>query len=141
MKKKLRKITVDNLDYVYRVTDKYHPETGTNTLTVKIFLSDHKQTPLVVEFHTIYHYAMGQPLNTGVSLPNKKTNLTEGINLNHPKYIRALILYGIKNGWKGTNRIETLNGLEYLTDLGFDVGELIPQWEMAQESKEPMPTP
>ena len=81
----------------------------------------------MVEFLTIDHYYVGQLLKHNAQLHNTKTNTDETVNLNQPKYIRAMIVYGIKNGWHGTNRIETQNGLEYLTDLGFDVSFLIPQ--------------
>jgi hypothetical protein len=130
MKNKLRKIIVDDLEYVYRVTDKYHRETRINTLTVKIFLVGHKQTPLVVEFHTIDHFYLGQLLKQNVELYNTKTNKAEGVNLNHPKNIRSLILHGIKNGWHGTNRIEIQNGLEFLTDSGYDISPLVPNFSL-----------
>lgn len=56
MKNKLRKITIDNLVYLYSVTDKYHLGTEINTLTVKIFLNRQKQTPLIIDFLTLDHY-------------------------------------------------------------------------------------
>ena len=39
MKNKLRKITVDNRDYLYAISDKYQSENQNRILTVKIYLS------------------------------------------------------------------------------------------------------
>lgn len=126
MKTKLRKITIDNLEYLYSVSDQYIPGTETNALTVKIFLSGQKQTPLVIEFLTLDHYYMGQILKSGISLTNKIKNTVDHVNMNEPKYIRELILLGRQNGWIGTNKMEKQNGLIYLIELGYDTDILLP---------------
>lgn len=120
MKNKLRKITIDNSKYLYTLTDKYHSETETNTLTLKVFLEGYKQSPLIIEFLTCDHYYMGQVLKSGVALENKKTNSTDIININQPGFIRKLILQGIKNGWTGMAQIDKQNGLNYLVGLGYE---------------------
>ena len=124
MRSKLRKITIDNLEYLYSVTDKYHSGTETNTLTLKVYLNGQKQTPLIIDFLTLDHYYMGQILKSGVSLVNRITSLSENVNINEPKYIRQLILKGIKNGWTGTNQVEKQNGLNYLIDLGYEIEKI-----------------
>lgn len=127
MKNKLRKISIDNSKYLYAVTDKYHSETETNTLTVKVFLEGHKSSPLVIDFLTSDHYFMGQVLKSGISLENKNTNSTDVININQPAWIRKLILQGIKNGWNGITKIDRQNGLSYLVELGYEFAlSLIP---------------
>lgn len=126
MKNKLRKITIEDIVYLYSVTDKYHLGTETNTLTVKVFLEGHKQTPLIIEFLTLEHYYMGQILKSGVKLTNKIKSTDDNVNINEPKYIRELILHGQKNGWTGTNKIEKQNGLNYLTELGYEIDILLP---------------
>ncbi|MCW3162497.1 hypothetical protein [Chryseobacterium oryctis] len=126
MKRKLRRITIDNLEYLYSVTDKYHLGTETSTLTVKIYLEGQKQTPLVIDFLTLDHYFMGQILKSGVKLMNRIKGIEEIVNINEPKYIRELILQGLKNGWVGTNKIEKQNGLGYLAELGYEVDILLP---------------
>lgn len=126
MKKKLRKITVNAVEYLYSITDQYHSETKTNTLTAKIFLNGQKQTPLILEFITVDHYIMGQPLKSGIKLFNKITNTEDDVNLNEPKYIRQFIVLGLKKGWSGTHSIEIQNGLSYLNELGFETDKLIP---------------
>ncbi len=127
MKSKLRKISIENLEYLYSASNKYNLENQTNTLTVRIYLSGYKQTPLVVDFLTIDNYYMGQLLNSGISLANKLTNMAATVNINEPKYIRELILQGQKNGWTGNNKMEKQNGLNYLTELGYDAEVLKPQ--------------
>ncbi|MBT2620841.1 hypothetical protein [Chryseobacterium sp. ISL-6] len=126
MKNKLRKITIEDVVYLYSVTDKYHLGTETNTLTVKVFLDRQKQTPLIIEFLTVDHYYMGQILKSGVKLTNILKSTDDLVNMNEPKYIRELILQGRKNGWTGTNKIEKQNGLNYLTELGYETDILLP---------------
>jgi len=126
MKNKLRKITIEDLVYLYSVTDKYHLGTETNTLTVKVFLDGLKQTPLIIEFLTIDHYYMGQILKSGVKLTNIIKNTDDNVNINEPKYIKELILQGRKNGWTGTNKIEKQDGLKYLKELGYETDILLP---------------
>jgi hypothetical protein len=84
-------------------------------LSVKVYLSGQKQTPLIIEFLTYDDYYKGQPLNSGVELINKITNSTDRININEPGYIKDLILQGVRNGWTGSNKIGDQNGLEYLS--------------------------
>ncbi|PWN60731.1 hypothetical protein [Chryseobacterium oncorhynchi] len=126
MKNKLRKIVVDHKEYLYLVTDKYHHGTETNTLTVKIFVSGNKQSPLIIDFLTFDDYIMGQPLKSGISLVNNITDSIEIVNMNEPKYIRQLIVQGLKNGWIGENMMERQNGLNYLKELGFEIEKLQP---------------
>jgi len=120
MKNKLRKIIIDNSKYLYTVTDKYHSEMESNTLTLKVFLEGYKQCPLIVDFLTADHYYMGQVLKSGIALENKKTNSTAIVNINQPGLIRQLILQGMKNGWTGTTQIDRQNGLSYLVELGYE---------------------
>ncbi len=67
---------------------------------------------------------MGQPLKSGISLVNKITNSIEIVNINEPKYIRQLILQGLKNGWTGKNTMKKQNGLSCLVEWGFEIEKL-----------------
>ncbi|MDH5031908.1 hypothetical protein [Chryseobacterium cucumeris] len=127
MKNKLRKITVNAVEYLYLVADQYYFESKTNTLTVKVFFNGQKQTPLIIKFMTVNDYVMGQPLKSGVKLFNKIKNTEEVVNLNEPKYIKELIVLGLKDGWSGTNLITIKNGLNYLSELGFQTDQLKPE--------------
>jgi hypothetical protein len=49
------------------------------------------------------------------------------VNLNQPKYIREVILYGLNKGWTGKNSIEILNGLSFLSELGYKIDTLLPK--------------
>lgn len=126
MKNKLRKIVIDNQEYLYSIADKYHSENESNTLTVKVYLSGHKQTPLIIEFLTYDDYYNGQPLQSGIELTNKINNTIDRVNINEPKYIRQLILQGIKNGWTGNNKIGNQNGVIYLEQIGYETSSLKP---------------
>lgn len=106
----MRKITIKDFEYFYIVSNKYHLETKTNTLTLKVFLKGEKQTPLIIDFLTIDDLYMGQILNSGVELTNIIKNSVDNVNINEPNYIRALILIGQKKGWTGTNKLELQNG-------------------------------
>lgn len=70
---------------------------------------------------------MGQILKSGVKLNNTIKDTQETVNINEPKYIRELILQGQKNGWTGTNKLEKQNGLNYLTQLGYETDILLPK--------------
>ena len=125
-KQKLRKIVIDNLEYLYVSETKHNTLTEISIMTVRIFLTGQKQTPLVVEFLTVEYYYLGQLLKIGINLKNRITNTTDEVNLNRPKFIRELILLGRKNGWTGNNKIEAQNGLDYLTELGYETDILKP---------------
>jgi hypothetical protein len=127
MKSKLKKMVIDNVEYLYLVSNKLSCDTKTNTLSLKTFLSGEKQTPLIIEFVTADDYHQGNVLMTGVNLVNKFTNVTDRINLNEPKYIRLLIEHAIKKGWTGFNKIETQNGLDYLIEFGYQTDSIKPQ--------------
>jgi hypothetical protein len=127
MKTKLRKITVDERAYLYHIRTDYYYTANVNKLTLTIFLNGEKRTPLVVDFLTLDDLYKGQPLNVGIELLNVNSNEQIRVNINEPKYIREFILLGIKNGWEGINKIPKQNGLEYLTEIGFDVSQLKPK--------------
>ncbi|MCP1301105.1 hypothetical protein NK356_18155 [Chryseobacterium sp. S0630] len=124
MKSKLRKITVNAIGYLYSVSNQYHSETKTNTLTLKVFLNGQKQTPLIIKFITVDDYVLGQPLKSGVKLVNKITGSEDEVNLNKPQYIKQIIVLGLKKGWSGFNSMEIQNGLDYLSELGFQTDQL-----------------
>ncbi|MBP1167412.1 hypothetical protein JOE44_004296 [Chryseobacterium sp. PvR013] len=126
MKSKLRKITINAVEYLYSVSDQYHSETKTNTLTVKVFFKGQKQTPLIIKCMTVDDYIMGQPLKSGVKLMNKITCSEDEVNLNKPQYIKQFILLGLQKGWSGFNSMEIQNGFDYLNELGFETDPLKP---------------
>ena len=124
MKKQLRKITINNAEFLYTISQKYQPSTKTNLLTIKVFLCGQKLTPLFIDFLTLDDYYLGNLLFVGTNLPNSTTNETTYVNLNKPKFIREFVLMGLKHGWTGTNKVEVQNGMNYLKELGFEVSKL-----------------
>ena len=125
MKQKLRKLVHKGQEYLYRVNTAYNTK-GDNTslLSVRIFLSGEKNTPLCIDFITIEDEFMGQPLNGNINLLNKNTQTEDNINLNEPKYIPKLIDWAEIQGWTGTQKIAALNGLLFLQSLGYDITPL-----------------
>ena len=129
MKGGIRKIVINEEDYVYRVSNKYDGETRLNTLTVKVYVSGKKRTPLILRFSVLEHYYAGQPLKTGITLFHKASNSEVPVNLNEPKFIRQLIELAAEKGWNGQSQLEIENGLDWLMELGYDVNELIEEAE------------
>jgi hypothetical protein len=127
VKNKLRKITVDNSKYLYVISDQYYADNKNNILTLKIFLSGKKNTPLIIDFLTLDNFHIGQVLKSGIDLQNKKINTIDRVNINEPKYVRELILQGLRNGWTGNNKIEIQNGMHYLNELGYETTSLDPK--------------
>lgn len=122
---KLRKIIVEDEVYLYVMKGNIDFSSQVSTLSLKIFLSDYKQTPLFVNFVTWDDPIIGHPLNFGFPLFKSLTGEKEVVNLNRPKYVRACILFGLEKGWNGKNKLEPLDGLEILSNLGYDVSILI----------------
>ena len=121
MKQKLRKLIHKDKEYLYRVDTVYNRKGDHNSLlSVRIFLSGEKNTPLCVDFITIEDDFMGQPLNGNIKLLNKITQTEDTINLNEPKYIPKLIDWAETKGWTGSQIITPLNGLLFLQSLGYD---------------------
>ncbi|MFH6994739.1 hypothetical protein [Flavobacterium sp. FlaQc-48] len=123
----LRKITVEDNVYLYKSTTGFGLNTEITTFEIIIFLKDFKQTPLKINCITWEDLYAGNPLNTGVNLTKIGAKKEEFVNLNRPKYIRECILYGLKIGWNGQNKVEPIDGLEILMSLGFDVSGLRPK--------------
>jgi len=125
----LRKITVEENVYLYKSTTGFGLNSEIATFEITIFLKDFKQTPLKINFITWEDLYTGNPLNTGVNLIRLTAKEEEFVNLNRPKYIRECILYGLKIGWNGKNKLESIDGLEILESLGYDVSSLHPKEE------------
>ncbi|MCP2028846.1 hypothetical protein L1276_004017 [Flavobacterium sp. HSC-32F16] len=126
---RLRKITINENIYLYKIQGEVNPVTKNSVLSIKIFLNDYKLTPLLLNFHTWDDPIIGFPLNHGFPLFNSFTDTEEKVNLNRPKYIRECVLYGEKKGWNGKNKLEPLDGLKMLKDLGYDISVLLPKIE------------
>ncbi len=125
MKQKLRKLIHKDKEYLYRINTAYNTKKdNTSLLSVRIFLEGEKNTPLCINFITIDDKYMGQPLNGNINLLNKNTQTKETINLNEPKYIPKLIDWAEEQGWKGDNKIPSLNGLLFLELLGYDIAPI-----------------
>lgn len=122
----LRKITVEDNVYLYKSVTGFGGSTDIATFEITIFLEHYKLTPLKINFITWEDAYAGNPLSTGIKLTRLSTK-EEVVNLNRPKYIREFILYGLKLGWNGRNKIEPIDGLKMLMSLDYDVSSLHPK--------------
>jgi len=124
----LRKIHIENLEYVYTINHSVHTrkiENDCSILTIKIWLNGRKQTPLIIEFITWCDPIIGNPLFSGFDLENKINGTIERVNINEPKIIKKLTIHGIENGWTGLNEIKTQDGIEYLNYFGYNTEKII----------------
>lgn len=103
---------VNDVTYYYRFTYKYYNSNNTCKSTLKVFTSDDKNNPLVFVFNTVYDAIFGNPLNSGIAIGEEKN-----INLNHPKWAKLLILYGIEKGWNGFMKLEIEGNYDMLIQL------------------------
>ncbi|HEX9063195.1 MAG TPA: hypothetical protein VF941_23730 [Clostridia bacterium] len=79
---------------------------------MKVFKGADKNNPLIFVFNTVADAVIGNPLNSGIAIGEEK-----GINLNHPKWTRSLILYGIEKGWSGLSKLEIDGNYDLLIQL------------------------
>ena len=109
---KLRKIVIDDSNYLWGIKTTYNLEDLTALVTFKAFLDGYKSTPMIVEFH-------------GPEDPRINSTFTadiNGINLNKPGFCRQLIKYGLADGWlpespNSKSKVYT-NGKDILGILG-----------------------
>lgn len=123
----LRKITIEENVYLYKSVTGFGGSTEIATFKISIFLENYKLTPLKINFMTWEDAYAGNPLSTGIKLTRLSTKKEEVVNLNRPKYIREFVLYGLRMGWNGQNKLEPIDGLKILMSLGFDVSCLHPK--------------
>ncbi|CAA9203407.1 hypothetical protein FLA105534_04613 [Flavobacterium bizetiae] len=123
----LRKITVEDKVYLYKSVTGFGSSTAIATFEITIFLEHYKLTPLKINFITWEDAYAGNPLSTGIKLTRLSTREEEVVNFNRPKYIREFVLYGLKMGWNGQNKVDSIDGLKILTSLDYDVSSLHPK--------------
>lgn len=123
----LRKITVEDNVYLYKTVTGFGGSTAIATFEITIFLEHYKLTPLKINFITWEDVYAGNPLSTGIKLTRLSNKQEEVVNLNRPKYIREFVLYGLKMGWNGQNKVDSIDGLKILTSLDYDVSSLHPK--------------
>lgn len=109
MKSKIRKINVNDTDFLWRHQFSY-VKTGDGKYTslskVTIYVNGQKSSPFVVTFRTWEDAMIGNPVNVGAPVDDAM----QPINLNTPKDIRKIIEYALAVGWNGQTRITIENG-------------------------------
>ncbi|MFF2484611.1 hypothetical protein [Paenibacillus sp. NPDC058071] len=124
MKKKIRTINVGEKKYVFMINNKYNH--GANEVSLSVSVKELKNKTCSFHFHTWDDPITGSPLLVGFHLKKKATGNIENFNLHYPRIVKHFILYGLENGWNGANRIVFNDGLEILSELGYDVLPLKP---------------
>lgn len=107
------------------LNQKYNEKSS--NITLKASIKGLKNVTLTFFFCTWDDPISGCPLLVGVVLKNKETNIVENFNLHHPKTIKNFILYGLRNGWTGENLIEFKDGLDIISEWGYNVAWLRPE--------------
>lgn len=125
VKNKLRKIIVNEQEFLWYIKGTVHLPNG--TIQLKIFLSGETKHPLLIAFTTRDDPGIGFPLNYGYPLYNRLRSEVETVNLNLPGYIRKIILYALEQGWNGKNKVSLPDGLTILHALGYDTEVLFPK--------------
>lgn len=123
MKKKNRKIIINDKVYLYNVQSRYCGN-DLGIVTLKIFLDGYIQTPYIFHFKNIVDFIGGTPLYTGVFLLNKQTALQEFVSLHRPYFARLFILYALSEGWDATKKYENQKAMDVLTHFNLDVSKI-----------------
>ncbi|WP_426448319.1 hypothetical protein ACP26L_27845 [Paenibacillus sp. S-38] len=119
MKKKTREINIEEKKYVYVINQKY--QQGVSEISLSISLKGLKNMTCTFNFCTWDDPISGSPLLVGVHLKNVLSGDTESFNLHYPRTVKRFILYGLGNGWNEKSRIEFNDGLEILSNMGYEV--------------------
>lgn len=86
---KLRKITINDTQYLYGVKKEYDQEEALQIVIFRAYLKANKNAPMLIEFNLVDN-------------PRIKGAYAEGeglVNLYQPSVARKLIEYGLRNGW------------------------------------------
>ena len=117
MKKKLRKIIVNECSYLWRIDEKFigvelNPGQYSARVKAVIFKEGLKNTPLTVIFNVMEDAIAGTRI----------TSSGTDINLHKPQNIRMLLEEGLRLGWTPENKELILeNGLAIYKKLGYKV--------------------
>lgn len=123
MKKKNRRITINEKVYLYNVQSQ-HCENDLAIVTLRVFLAGNANTPYIFKFKMLDDYYAGAPLYAGVSLLNKQTGLLEYVSLNRPYYVRLFILYALSEGWNALQQCINEYGMDVLAHLNLDISTI-----------------
>jgi len=123
MKKKTREIMIGESTYAYLINEKYNQ--GMSEISLVISFKERKNITCSFQFCTWDDPIIGSPLLVGIPLKNLETETIEKFNLYYPKIVKQFILFGLKNGWNESTRLEFNDGLEILSQLGYEVDHLM----------------
>ncbi len=131
MKKKLRKITISESEYLWRCKQYFHTKGLETALyrsetTLTIYSSQANNCKLHVKFISWEDAIGGNPLFTGMPIRRDKLESPK-INLNKPRYVREVLDYILaQNLWDDQKENSTVlieKGMNILRQIGYDVFE------------------
>jgi hypothetical protein len=125
MKKKLRILKVGTEEYLYSTGVRYISNTEESIFVIRIFKDRYSKYALLVHFRVLDDYYVGNPLNHSVLLYNNVVEKEIVVNLNRPVYIRLALDYGLEQGWKPTESVLELDGLQLLIKEGYEIKKLL----------------
>jgi len=120
LKNKLRKIVIDNEEYLWKLTTKYrevNPGTKNYRALVEVtaYKSGMKNTPLTVKFNVPDDPVLG----------TKITSSASEVNLHQPSYVRVVIEAGLKQGWEPDVKPFIIkDGIKILEQCGINVSNI-----------------
>ena len=124
MKNKMRKVTVNNIVYLYRIQSKYYGDNRA-VVTLRIYREGYRNTPYVMGFQCFEGNYDGAVLAVGTTLFNTQTHLTEYVSLHRPYFIRLCILKALEEGWDASERQINEDGMQFLSELHLDISQIM----------------
>ena len=126
MKNKMRKMTVNDTVYLYRIQSKYYGDNRA-VVTLRIYMEGYRNTPYVMGFQCFEGNYDGAVLAVGTTLFNTQTYLTEHVNLHRPYFVRLCILKALEEGWGASERQINEAGMQFLSELNLDISKITPK--------------
>lgn len=123
MKKNIRKITVNEKLYFYKVESKYYGD-NVAIVTLRINLEGYRNTPCLMHFKCFEGNDDGASLYVGVSLFNVHTQLVEYVTLHRPYFVRLCILKALAQGWDASKIHINDHAMQFLTELNLDTSTI-----------------
>ena len=126
MKNKMRKITVKDNVYFYKVISGHCYDDRALSI-LEIYLEGCRHTPYVMNFHCRGDFYGGVPLSEGILLFNTQTHLAELVNLCRPYFVRLCILKALEEEWDASAKRMNDFGMQFLAELNLDIAPIMPK--------------
>ena len=126
MKNKMRKITINDIVYLYRIQSRYYGDNRA-VVTLKIYMDGCRNAPYIMSFQCFEGNYDGAVLAVGTTVFNRQTHLTEYVNLHRPYFVRLCILKALEEGWDASEKQINNDGMQFLSELNLDISKSMPK--------------